>query len=652
MSSSKNKKEQACPHCNKPVDPLRAPAVSVVDGQITYFCSSKCREQFLNRSEKPNETKKEPDQPATDDDSTLKIPSVSPGKEKPPEDRKNKPTQKGYLSSLLIYQLYEVTGFLCLFLVVVFAAPVYGGMLNVALVGASSVIKMVLDILRGRRFGPAHLAEAVGTPIASAIVLASSLFSITLKSALLAAALILLSESIGRLLELLGRRRSGVLAAIEDKGLWSISSSWRDNSEMAARIRRVTLLLEWGRYPLALLIGLAVLFIGSESATAALLSTATALVALNPRALRMATGDTHLATAIAAAEKGIIIRDAHVVDRIARSRIVLFMNKRSLVDAEVKIVDWKLADGADQNKSLTALGTIEAKTEGRIALAIQKFIQSHGIEPLKVEELEIRPPLGVAGNTPYGQVFCGARDLLLNEGISTAMLEPHAKTIEKSGRRALFTVIDGKMVSVFGAEETPVRGAEEAIRQLKHLGREPLLLTSAEVDAAEALGLRLSIENVRFLTKEDDVGTVLGQISEAGDNAVLVGHGPAFEDNLRAATAAVAIGGAKSTQAGVDARGGEIGVVPFCVETAKRAKRSIEINLIAACTATAIGLALAFGWFSPIVVTFAASLGFIAAALSTLNGPYPLWVRVSRRTQSLIKKAKKLTTRRGPMQSS
>ena len=34
-----------CPQCGKPVDPLRARAVALIDGQFLYFCSMSCRER-------------------------------------------------------------------------------------------------------------------------------------------------------------------------------------------------------------------------------------------------------------------------------------------------------------------------------------------------------------------------------------------------------------------------------------------------------------------------------------------------------------------------------------------------------------------------------------------------------------------------------
>ena len=82
------------------------------------------------------------------------------------------------------------------------------------------------------------------------------------------------------------------------------------------------------------------------------------------------------------------------------------------------------------------------------------------------------------------------------------------------------------------------------------------------------------------------------------------------------------------------------------VRTAKHTKRSIEINTVAATGVAIIGLALSLGWFSPVIVVFTAALSFAAAAISTLNGPYPLIERLFERIDAMTKKIKKFSFRK------
>ncbi|MCP4199332.1 MAG: cation-translocating P-type ATPase [Proteobacteria bacterium] len=543
-------------------------------------------------------------------------------------------------------QLQKVAVLVALFLATAFAPRLWDGLFPVVIAGIGVIGVIALSAIRERGFGPSRIAEAFTTALAAVLILLCSFFDVDPRLAAITASSLLLSQAIGHLLELLGRRRSGVLATVEGHQPLSVSSSWRDNSAIAAKIRKMALVLEWARYPAAALIGLGVFFFSSESVSEALVSGATALLALSPRTLRMTTGDAHLAAALAALKRGASIRDAHVIDQIASSRIVLYLTGRALIESKLAIVDWKPTDDADEKRVLSALGTVQAKADGRIALAIQEFVQSQGGVVAPIETIELRKGMGLLGDTTFGRTICGSRQLLLAEGISTAVLESQAKTIEASGRRALFVALDEQTVAVFGVEETPVKDTETSNHKLKSLGMEPVMVTTAEVGAAQALGMRLGIENVHFETPETALGAVLGTIRDCGDNAILVGHGAAFEENIRSAAATLAIGGIESTQAGVNAQGNDFRFIPWMIKTAKRTKRSIGINIAAAIGATIVGLALSAGWFSPLVATFVATLGFAAAALSTLNGPYPTIERAFDRINTATKMLKKFSIRK------
>jgi cation transport ATPase len=639
ISNSNN--DQVCPHCGKAVDPLRSPAVSVVEGRITHFCSPDCRERHLKRAIEPSAP---PEQTALKKSALEAEPSTEDAPTPQKKGGTNKVEARGSL--LIRNQLIETVGATALLLISLFLPSLLSGMIVVAAVGAGILAFLVHGVVSDRRLGAARMVEAAAVPIAAAAVLACSCFGLTSRLASITAASLLLARSIGLLLELLGRKRSGVLFTIEGTARWAISSSWKDNSKMAVRIRRVVLTLEWARYPAAALIGLLVYLLHSKSVSEALISGATALMALDPRALRMATGDAHLAAAIAAALRKVTIRDAHIVDRISSARIAFFMTSRSLVDRKLSVVDWQPAQGVDEKKALDALASLEARAEGRIASAVLDFIEARNISPTPIQKPDQVPGMGLFGDTDWGFAICGSRSLLLDKEVSTGMLEDRAATIEKSGRRAVFLAIDGEIAAVFGIEETPVSGVQQVTQQLKSMGLEPQMMTSAEVDAAQALGQRVGIESVRFLTLENDLGAVLSNISGAGDVAVLVGRGPAFEENLMSAAAAIAVGKNTPTQAGVDAGSQDVRIVPWIVKTAKRAKLSIEINLAAAGAAVATGLALSAGWFSPFIVPLAASLSFAAAALTTLNGPYPLIESIFDQIKKTVKKINRAAARR------
>ncbi len=645
MAQTQSDEVRHCPQCGEEVDPLRARAVSVVDGRITHFCSAECREKLLR-------PKQAVPQRAPD---TAETPPAAATEEQPlPDQQQDAATVtagprfqhpsafKLTGSRLFKRQLIQLGCFAGVSATAMLIPPLWGGWLPMAIVGLEALALLVLMYIEQ---GPGNLAVrlagAAAVPVAATALLLSTWFSHETAIGVVAAAGLLVAERFFRLLELLGRFRSGVLATVEGVEQSTLSSSWRDNSAMAAVLRRVSLVLEWARYLGAIAIAAAILFWQLGTLSQALLGASMVLLILSPRTLRMVTGDAHLSMAIASTHRDVIIRDAHVVDRLANVRAVVFMQKRVLVAETVTVVDWVTVDGADENKILAALKVVQAKVDGPIARGFAEFVRRRELIPLQANEVTVHQGQGVSGATDAGLIRCGSRRLLLENGISTAVLEPQAGQTERTGRRAIFVALDDELVAVFGVEEQPIEGAKEMVQALSRRGLEPVLLTSAEVDAATTLGNRLGIENVRFETAEADLGQVLRQISDCGDNALLIGHGPAFEEHVRSAAAALAIGGAEPSQAGVDARQNRLNVVPWIVKSAQGAQRSARVNLIAVCTLVLVGVALALSWLSPWVAITVGCSSFLIAASSTLNGPYHLLENVGYWGKSVGRRLKK-----------
>ncbi len=619
MKNADNTEEIRCPHCGKPVDRLRAGAVSIVDGRIAHFCSSGCREAFLDRDRQPSTEHAEQPQRSAQ--------AERPAQTERPAER---PARRGPSSTSLLSRqvLIDIVAIAVLVgtLIATLLLPfdLLSGRLPAVIAIAAAAIHLGSKLVAKRRLGAGRISEAAAAPLAAAGTASAALLGHEPRSAAVWALALLAAERLGRLLERLGRHRSGVLDVVFGKGT-AVASEWRDNSGIAERIRRVVLVLMWLRYPLAASVGFAAWSLGSGSAVSALLAGATVLVACNTRALRMSTGDAHLSATLAAARRAVTIRDAHAVDCVGASDLALFITARVLVEPEVEVVDWRTVQGEDESAVLDALGAAEARLEGRIADAIRRHVSSRGRvpTPLEEEEVETFPGVGIAAETAQGRLLCGTRELLLAELVSTAEHEPCAAEAERTGRRALFVALDGRVAATFALEENFQENVPKTMRRLSALGVEPAMITSAEVGAASALASRMGIEHVRFGVGENELHRVLDEIRATGSRALLVGHGPIFEESFRDANAAVALGNDIPSLAGVDAGRSDISEVARVVENAKLARRSALTNLVATAAAAALGLGLASGWHAPPIVFVAGAAGFAAAALCTLNGPYP-----------------------------
>jgi hypothetical protein len=641
--------ESTCPHCGAAVDPLRAGAVSIVGGRIIHFCSPSCRSLHLKRTDASEPRIVPPTAPAAGraplDSGAAPAPvQMSEEDVDATAESSPAPTRAVRTALPLLAPLAIEAGLLLLSAAAVALLPhgALGDLFPLGLTALAIVADLVHAALKEQRQGISRVAEVVAPHVAAALLVASSFFRGGARYPLVCAAIALAVEPLSRAVEILGRKRSGVLDVITGVGASAVANEWRDNSSTAARVRRFALALGWARYLFAAAVGGLLFAAHALPAPDALVSAAVALLALNTRALRLATGDAHLATALMASRRGIAIRDAHAVERLGLSRIAVFSAQRTLLEPSPKIVDWQVQPGFEPSAVATLLAALESKPEGRFAAAISAFAMSRAAQPFpRVESWDAVPGVGVHGRVDGVPVSCGTRLLFLERGISNAELEPWASEVETTGRRAFFVGVGDRIAATFAVEENPSPAAADAVRRLSLLGLEPAMITSAEVEPARALGARLGIERVHFGIREAQMSSVLEEITAAGDTAVLFGSGPRFEEAARSATAAVALGTGGPTLADVDMKEHGLDAAISVIAAARSARASVRGNIAGLVIAVGVGAGLSGAWPTPGAAVATCIFGAAAGAACTINRPFPwaaaLASKVSKRASRVTK---------------
>ena len=635
-----------CPQCGKDVDPLRAGAVSIADGRIIHYCSSACREAHLNRGAVLSNDNLE------DSRSASVFVNHKKGKERKSKNASvtensafvvDRPDgSKNTFNPWMLFKfvrpiLVEIICLVC-FLVGTIVLPVssLNGYMHPVVATGGVLFSLIMGFLRERRRGVLRLLEIGALPLASFGLIVVGVLGYPQKTAIVFALALLIMERLGRLIELIGRRRSKIFDVIAGMGASLPASEWRDNSTITAWLRRLTIVLEWLRIPLAIAASVGLWLWAGVDVSAAIIAGATVLVALNPRVLRMTTGDAYLATALKLAQDSIVIRDAHAINKLGISRVALFMTRRVLVAPTVKVLDWKIVGESDESRVISALWALESVAKGRFAEAIRHFISDKFGAGSESIEAQVVSGVGLKGDTAFGRVLCGTRTLLLEDLISTAEHEEWANNVQESGRRAFFVALNGCLEAVFTVEEEPLDGVLEMTRGLSLLGMDSSMITSAEVETALSLGGRLGIDNVRFGLSESALNKVLSDMTSSGDTVLLVGNGAAFEESVRTATSSICLRSDDDSQAGVNARMSEPDSMVKIVAAARGTLQSVRINVTAAFITMVLGAGLAGSWHYASTVAVVGALGNLSCAFSTFNGPYPLLRKALRRLKRYV----------------
>jgi heavy metal translocating P-type ATPase len=343
---------------------------------------------------------------------------------------------------------------------------------------------------------------------------------------------------------------------------------------------------------------------GQAGAGDGVLAALSVLLIACPCALGLAT-PLAIWTAIGkAARRGIVIKDAEALERLAAARAVCFDKTGTLTDGAPRLRGVRLAPGAglDEDEALAAAAALERYAAHPLARALEAAAGARSGLRVEAREVRAHPGLGVEGDIvlPGGRALraaVGGRELLRRLGIDPAAGEPAADSPATPAPPAdassgddpagapegptCLLAVDGRVAAAFDFSEALRPRAAEAVGALRRLGLRVEILTGDSGPAAAALGRRLGVPVRAGLTPAGKVERV--EAAEAGGAPVLlVGEGLNDAPAAARAHVAVALGcGAEVTRRAADVAllRDDPAQVAWLVGLARRALRTIRLNL-------------------------------------------------------------------------
>ena len=211
---------------------------------------------------------------------------------------------------------------------------------------------------------------------------------------------------------------------------------------------------------------------GAEAATAFTAAVAVLIVAC-PCALGLATPTALMVGTGRGAQLGILVRGPEVLEATRRIDTVVLDKTGTVTTGQLALVDVVAADGEDADDVRRLAGALEAASEHPIGRALA----GAGPHPA-VTGFRNLEGLGVRGDVDGHDVLVGRPELLEDEGfvvpedLRSAVASAHAL-----GRTAVVAGWDGRARGVLEVADTVKDGSAEAVRRLRALGLEPVLLT-------------------------------------------------------------------------------------------------------------------------------------------------------------------------------
>jgi Cu2+-exporting ATPase len=270
----------------------------------------------------------------------------------------------------------------------------------------------------------------------------------------------------------------------------------------------------------------------------------TVVVITCPDALGLATPTAIMVGTGLGAQHGILFKDATALEAAARIDAVIFDKTGTLTKGEPEVVEIAINRdlGLSEADVLAKAAAAEKGSEHPLAQAVVKAAQSRGLPLEEVSGFEAVPGHGLRAKVGNSSVLIGNSKLLADNRIALDGLGAKAVELAKGGRTVIHIAIDGKAAGLIAVADAPRDTAAEAVRQLRDLGVEVVMLTGDNRATAERIAHDLGIQTVLAEVLPGQKADRVRELQAQGKSVAMVGDGINDAPALAQADVGIAIG--------------------------------------------------------------------------------------------------------------
>jgi Cu2+-exporting ATPase len=302
--------------------------------------------------------------------------------------------------------------------------------------------------------------------------------------------------------------------------------------------------------------------------------------------------------------RGMLIKDATALERLAEVDTVVFDKTGTLTEGAPELINLEEFKAPDLQVAL-ALAQASAHP---LAVSLAAAVSGAGVEPAGLNDLHEVPGYGVEG-TWNGE---------------TVRLGRAAWVCAKAGAQtATYLQIGTADPLEFTFADHLRQGADKAVAALKEQGMKLLLISGDAPVAVETLAKRLGFDEWVAEALPEDKARRINALSQEGARVLMVGDG--LNDTAALAAAHVSISPASALDAARVASdivllGSDMSPLAEATVIARKATRRIKENFAIAAGYNAIAVPIAlFGFATPLMAALAMSASSITVSLNALR---------------------------------
>jgi P-type Cu2+ transporter len=269
----------------------------------------------------------------------------------------------------------------------------------------------------------------------------------------------------------------------------------------------------------------------------------TAIVIACPDALGLATPTAIMVATDMAARRGILFKQAVSLEQASRIQAIIFDKTGTLTEGKPRVTDVVTTGTLPDTEVLRVAAAAEARSGHPLAQSVLDELERRGLpNSLSVEDFENVPGRGVRARVSGRDVLIGTKRLLDQHSVSLDGLTPTTERLLGEGKTLMLVAVDGQAAGVVAAADTVRPNAAQAIRELRALGIEPVMMTGDNRRTAESVAKQLGIERVFAEVLPQDKADGVQKLQAEGKFVAMVGDGVNDAPALAQADLGIAIG--------------------------------------------------------------------------------------------------------------
>lgn len=357
--------------------------------------------------------------------------------------------------------------------------------------------------------------------------------------------------------------------------------------------------------------------------TSGLVSAVAVLVIACPCAMGLATPTAVMVGTGKGAEFGILFKGAEHLESTGNITTVVLDKTGTITKGQPEVTDIITVGDVAQDELLAIVASAERGSEHPLGESMVKKAREDGLQLSEGTGFEAIPGHGIAVTVNEKMVLVGNKKLMSKHGVDlSADIKEQMNTMEGEGKTAMLVAIDGALAGIIAVADTVKETSASAIRQLRDMNIEVIMITGDNRRTAEAIAKQVGVDRVLAEVLPEQKSAEVEKLKQEGKIVAMVGDGINDAPALAAADVGLAIG--TGTDVAIEAadvtlmRGDLQGIIDG-IQLSRATMRKIRQNLFWAFGYNIILIPVAaIGLLTPILAGAAMAFSSVSVVTNTL----------------------------------